>query len=182
MRAPSQERQHFHLPSARLGSAPPLHLRWLPPCHGEMGEPISKCQSDEFPAYLPKSQRRHDVEGAWESTQMRRNLLGGLGAQGTEVEAPPPPFPAPQTRARGSPAGPAWVPATQARPARCTHQVKSLRRILLSWLPILPTVPSARGSLAPALAGDSASMGSLRTSRARNPEKCSGPEDRRRCL
>lgn len=109
---------------------------------------------------------------------MKRDLLGALGAQGTEVEASLPRLPAPQTRARGSPA----VPATQARPARCTHQVKSLSRILLSWLPILPTVPSAWGSLAPALAGDSASMGSLRASRARNPEKCSGPEDRRRCL
>lgn len=65
MRAPSQEGQHFHLPSARLGSAPPQHLRWLPPCHREIGEPISKCQSDEFPAYPPKSQRRHRFEGAW---------------------------------------------------------------------------------------------------------------------
>lgn len=27
MRAPSQEGQHFHLPSGRLGSAPPLHPR-----------------------------------------------------------------------------------------------------------------------------------------------------------
>jgi hypothetical protein len=34
------------------------------------------------------------------STQMKRDLLGGLGAQGAEVEAPPPPFPAPDTCAR----------------------------------------------------------------------------------
>lgn len=67
--------------------------------------------SSEKPA-LPRFRR---VGGG--STQVKRDLLGAMGAPGTEVEAPPPPLPAPQTRARGSPAGPAWLPATQARPA-----------------------------------------------------------------
>lgn len=172
MRAPSQEGQHFTCQApgweALLhcihGDSHPVTGKW-----GDLSQNANRMNS---PGILRKASIAATVsKGVGGSTQGKCDLLGALGA-----------LPAPQTRALGWPAGFAWVPTTQARPARRTHQVKSLPRILLSWRPILPTVPSAWGSLAPALAGDSASMGYLRASRARNPEKCSGPEDRRRCL
>jgi hypothetical protein len=65
-----------------------------------------------------------------------------------------------QTRARGpQPPGPRPA-ASRGRRALRTHQVKSLPWIRRSWLPIAPAAPRARGCGAPALAGESASMGS----------------------
>lgn len=141
------------------------------PAAGTRG-PISQCQLDESPAH-PLKTIATVSKGVprYGSTPLKRDLPGAR----EECSEPKSGRRRPRrhTRARVPPPGPA---------PRCTHQVKSLLRILLRWLPIVATEPSVWGSVTPALAGDSASMWSLRASRARNPEKCPGPEDRRRRL
>lgn len=176
MRAPSQEGQHFHLPSARVASPPPRRPRGLPPCRGARG-PISQYQLGESPAHPLKSIATVSKDVKM-SIQVKRDLPEcSSGVRGTKIGAPPPP----QTRARGLPASLVWVPATQARPALHSPGEE------FASDPAQQVADPAQGAQRLGLRDPRARRrlglhGSLRASCARNPAKCPGPENRRRRL